>query len=43
MSTITEATSNRTMQENARALGEKIQQEDGLGEAVTWVEQFLKQ
>jgi sterol 3beta-glucosyltransferase len=38
---ITEATTNPTMQANARALGEKIQQEDGLAEAVKWVERFL--
>lgn len=38
---ITEATGNRTMRANARALGEKIQQEDGLAEAVKWVERFL--
>ena len=38
---ITEATVNRTMQANARALGEKIQQEDGLAEAVKWTERFL--
>lgn len=34
---------NRTMQENARALGEKIRAEDGLAEAVKWVERFLTQ
>lgn len=38
---ITEATGNRTMRANARALGEKIQQEDGLAEAVKWVERWL--
>jgi UDP:flavonoid glycosyltransferase YjiC (YdhE family) len=38
---ITEATGNRTMQANARSLGEKIQQEDSLTEAVKWVERFL--
>jgi sterol 3beta-glucosyltransferase len=40
---ITEATTNRTMQANAQALGEKIQREDGLAEAVKWVERFLSQ
>jgi UDP:flavonoid glycosyltransferase YjiC (YdhE family) len=40
-SAITELTSNRTMQANARALGTKIQQEDGLAEAVKWVERWL--
>jgi hypothetical protein len=29
------------MQANARALGTKIQQEDGLAEAVKWVERWL--
>ncbi|MCL4248656.1 MAG: glycosyltransferase [Anaerolineae bacterium] len=38
---IKEATTNRTLLANARALGEKIQQEDGLAEAVKWVERFL--
>lgn len=38
---IRELTSNRTIQANAQALGEKIQQEDGLAEAVKWVERFL--
>ena len=38
---ITEATSNRAIQTNARALGEKIRAEDGLAEAVKWVERFL--
>lgn len=38
---ITELTSSRTIQANARALGEKIWQEDGLAEAVKWVERFL--
>lgn len=38
---INEATSNRTLQANARALGEKIQQEDGLAEAAKWVEYFI--
>ncbi len=38
---ITEATTNRTMQANARTIGEKIRAEDGLAEAVKWVERFL--
>jgi len=38
---ITEATTNRAMQVNARALGEKISAEDGLEEAIKWVERFL--
>lgn len=38
---ITEATSSVTMQANARALGEKIRAEDGLAEAVKWVERWL--
>lgn len=38
---IMELTSNRTIQANARALGEKIQQEDGLTEAMQWMERFL--
>ncbi len=38
---ITEATSNRPMQANARALSEKIRAEDGLAETVKWVERFL--
>lgn len=38
---INDATTNRALQANARALGEKIQQEDGLAEAVKWVERFL--
>lgn len=38
---ITEATGNRTIQANARVLGEKIQQEDSLAEAVKWTERFL--
>jgi sterol 3beta-glucosyltransferase len=39
---ITELSSNGTMQANARALGEKIRAEDGLGETVKWVERFLR-
>lgn len=35
---ITEATSNRAMRENARALSEKIQTEDGLSNAVAFVD-----
>lgn len=38
---ITEATTNRAMQVNARALGEKISAEDGLEETIKWVERFL--
>jgi len=38
---IREATTNQTMRENARILGEKIQQEDGVAEAVKWIERFL--
>ncbi|MBW4436338.1 MAG: glycosyltransferase [Pleurocapsa minor GSE-CHR-MK-17-07R] len=38
---INQATTIRTMQTNAKALGEKIRQEDGLGETVKWVERFL--
>jgi UDP:flavonoid glycosyltransferase YjiC (YdhE family) len=38
---IKEATSNRDLEANARALGKKIQAEDGLAEAVKWVEHFL--
>lgn len=38
---ITEATTNHTLQANARALGEKIRAEDGLAEAVQCVERFL--
>lgn len=34
-------TSNSTMRENARVLGEKIQQEDGLSEAMKWIQLFL--
>jgi UDP:flavonoid glycosyltransferase YjiC (YdhE family) len=35
------ATTDSTMRENARALSEKIRQEDGLAAAVKWVQQFL--
>lgn len=35
------ATGDHTLRENARVLGEKIQQEDGLASAVKWVERFL--
>ncbi|MCA9908099.1 MAG: glycosyltransferase family 1 protein [Anaerolineae bacterium] len=35
------ATTSTAMRENARVLSQKIQQEDGLGEAVRWVERFL--
>lgn len=38
---ITEATTNRAMQVNARAIGEKISAEDGLEEAIKWVKRFL--
>ena len=38
---ITEATTNHTLRANARALGEKIRAEDGLGEAVRRVERWL--
>lgn len=38
---VTETTTNRTIQANVRALGEKIRAEDGLAEAVKWVERFL--
>jgi UDP:flavonoid glycosyltransferase YjiC (YdhE family) len=38
---ITEATTSRALQANARALGEKICAEDGLAEAIKWVERFL--
>ena len=38
---IAEATTNRSIQANARVLGEKIQQEDGLAEAFRWMERFL--
>jgi sterol 3beta-glucosyltransferase len=38
---IMEATTNRTMRANARALGEKVHAEDGLAESVRWVERFL--
>jgi UDP:flavonoid glycosyltransferase YjiC (YdhE family) len=35
------ATASGAMRENARALSEKIQQEDGLATAVKWVEHYL--
>ncbi len=38
---INEATTNHVMQANARSLGEKIRQEDGVGETVKWVERNL--
>lgn len=38
---ISEATNNHTMQEEAVKLGEKIRAEDGLAEAVKWVEHYL--
>ena len=34
-------TTSNTMRENARSLSAKIQQEDGLAEAVKWVEHYL--
>lgn len=39
---ITEATTNRTMQEKAAELGTKISAEDGVGEAVSVIQEFLK-
>jgi UDP:flavonoid glycosyltransferase YjiC (YdhE family) len=39
---IAEATTNRNLQASAQALGEKIRAEDGLAEAVKWMERFLK-
>lgn len=39
--TIRALTSDQTMRANARALGEKIQQEDGLQENVKWAQRFL--
>ncbi len=36
------ATSSGMMRANAQALGDKIEQEDGLSMAVEWVEQFLR-
>jgi hypothetical protein len=39
---ITEATTNRTLQANTRTLGEKIQQEDRLAEVVKWLDRFLE-
>jgi len=38
---IAEATSNREMQAKATELGEKIHAEEGLAEAVKWIEYFL--
>lgn len=38
---INQSTTDRTMQANAKALGEKIRQEDSLGETMKWVERFL--
>ena len=35
------ATERAAMREKARALGEKIQQEDGVAEAVKWMEHYL--
>lgn len=35
------ATSSETMREKAQALSQKIQQEDGLAEAVKWVQHYL--
>jgi len=40
-SAIIEATSSRDMQENAKILGEKISVEDGVGEAVKAIKEFL--
>jgi len=40
-SAIIEATSSRDMQENAKILGEKISVEDGVGEAVKAIREFL--
>jgi UDP:flavonoid glycosyltransferase YjiC (YdhE family) len=39
---ITELTSNPTIRANAQALGEKIRQEDGVTEAMRWLEVFLQ-
>jgi UDP:flavonoid glycosyltransferase YjiC (YdhE family) len=38
---ITEITTSRIMQATARALGAQIQQEDGVAEALRWVEHFV--
>jgi UDP:flavonoid glycosyltransferase YjiC (YdhE family) len=38
---ITEATTNHTLRANARTIGEKVRAEDGLAEAVKWVERWL--
>lgn len=39
---ITEVTNNHSLRANARQLGEKIHAEDSLGEAVKWVNSYLK-
>jgi sterol 3beta-glucosyltransferase len=40
---IREVTSSPEIQQNAHMLGEKIRQEDGLAEAVKWVQRYLAQ